>query len=251
MIDRPGRLHGRVAIVTGAAAGFGAGIAQAFADEGARVIVADLDVGAADAVATRIGGRAVKVDVATGEQVDAMTRTAMDAFGRIDILVNNAGVSHVAQPLEALSENGFDRVMSVNMKSIYLTARAVVPHLKAGGGGAILNIASASALRPRPGLAWYAASKGWVVTATQAMAIELAADNIRVNALCPAIGDTQLFRDLLGDGGDALRDQMASTIPMGRMITPKDIGDAACYLCSDAAATVTGVAMPVDGGRCI
>ncbi len=251
MNTHPRSLHGQVALVTGAGAGFGAGIARAFAREGARVVVADRDLASARAVAGEIGGQAVQVDVADGAQVGEMVRTALAAFPRIDILVNNAGTAHVAQPLEDLAEAEFDRVAMVNMRSIYLTARALVPHFKAAGGGVILNIASASALRPRPGLAWYAASKGWVVTATQAMAIELAASGIRVNALCPAIGDTQLFRNLLGEGGAELRARMEATIPLGRMMTPEDIGEAACYLCSPAAAGITGIAMPVDGGRCI
>lgn len=244
-------LHERVALVTGAGSGFGAGIARAFAREGAKVIVADLDAATAGAVADEIGGLPVQVDVADGARVREMARVALEAFGRVDILVNNAGTAHVAQPLEELSEAEFDRLSSVNMKSIYLTTRSLVPHFKAARGGVILNIASASALRPRPNLVWYSASKGWVVTATKAMAIELAAYGIRVNAICPAVGDTKLFRDLLGKGGEELRAQMEATIPMGRMITPEDVGDAACYLCGAASRTVTGVVMPVDGGRCI
>ena len=251
MAGHNGLLDGRVAIVTGGGAGFGAGIARAFAREGARVIVADRDIAAARAVANDVGGLAVQVDVTSAAEIAEMTRTALESFGTIDILVNNAGTAHVAQPLEELSEEAFDRLTNVNMKSIYLTSRSVVPHFKAAGSGVILNIASASGLRPRPNLAWYAASKGWVVTATKAMAIELAPHGIRVNAICPAVGDTQLFRDLLGDGGEQLRAQMAATIPLGHMITPEDIGNAACYLCSAAASSVTGVDMPVDGGRCI
>ncbi|WP_224813649.1 SDR family oxidoreductase [Hasllibacter sp. MH4015] len=245
------RLEGKTAIVTGAASGFGAGIARIFAREGAKVMVADLNAEAAEDIATEIGGVACCVDVSAGPEVAAMTGAAMDAWGRIDILVNNAGITHMPTPLEEVSEEEFDRVLAVNAKSVYLTARHIVPLMKAAGGGAILNIASTAGLSPRPRLNWYNASKGWMITATKTMAVELAPDRIRVNALCPVAGETPLLASFMGEDTPETRAKFLSTIPIGRFSTPDDMGEAAAFLCSDAASMVTGVAMEVDGGRCI
>ncbi len=245
------RLKDRTAIVTGAGSGFGAGIARKFAAEGARVIVADIDEGAARAVAGEIGGTALKADVASGESVAAMVAAALATFGRIDILVNNAGVTHLPTPLEEVSEAEFDRVFAVNCKSVYLTARAVVPVMKAQGAGAILNVASTAGLSPRPRLNWYNASKGWMITATKAMAVELAPAGIRVNAICPVAGETPLLKSFMGEDTPEMRARFLATIPIGRFSTPQDMGNAAAFLCSDEAAMITGVALEVDGGRCI
>lgn len=245
------RLDGKTAIVTGAASGFGAGIARIFAREGARVLVADLNGDAAADVAREINGKALQTDVAKGADVKAMTQAAMDHWGRIDIVVNNAGITHLPMPLEDVSEEEFDRVLAVNAKSVYLTAREIVPLMKAAGTGAILNIASTAGLSPRPNLNWYNASKGWMITATKTMAVELAPHGIRVNALCPVAGETPLLASFMGEDTPEIRAKFLATIPLGRFSQPEDMGEAAAFLCSDAASMITGVALEVDGGRCI
>ena len=245
------QLDGKTAIVTGGASGFGHGIARAFAEAGARVMVADLNGDGAEMVAKEINGIAVQVDVANGASVQAMADQAMDQFGHLDILVNNAGITHLPQALDEVSEEDFDRVLAVNAKSVYLTARSLVPHFKARKSGAILNIASTAGVSPRPRLNWYNASKGWMITATKAMAVELAADGIRVNAINPVAGETPLLKSFMGEDTPEIRAKFLSTIPLGRFSTPEDMGAAATFLCSDAASMITGVAMEVDGGRCI
>jgi len=245
------RLDGKTAIVTGAGSGFGAGIAARFAAEGARVLVVDLNEGAARGVAADIGGTAQVADVSRASDVAAMTEAALTKWGRIDILINNAGITHMPKPLEEVSEEEFDRVLSVNAKSVYLTARAIVPHMKAAGAGAILNVASTAGVSPRPNLNWYNASKGWMITATRTMAVELAPFGIRVNAINPVAGETPLLKSFMGEDTPEIRARFLSTIPLGRFSTPEDIANAALYLCSDEASMVTGVAMEVDGGRCI
>ena len=245
------RLKDKTAIVTGAGSGFGAGIARKFAAEGARVMVADINLDAAQAVAAEIGGIAQAVDVSQGASVEAMAQAARAAFGTPDILVNNAGVTHLPALMEEVSEADFDRVLAVNVKSIYLTARAFVPAMKAARRGAILNIASTAGVSPRPRLNWYNASKGWVITATRAMAVELAPQGVRVNALNPVAGETPLLKSFMGEDTPEIRAKFLSTIPIGRFSTPEDLGNAACFLCSDEASMITGVAMEVDGGRCI
>ncbi len=169
----------------------------------------------------------------------------------MDILVNNAGIDHRPQSLEELSESEFDRIVAVNMKSVYLTARHLVPVMKNNGGGVILNIASTAGVSPRPGLTWYNASKGWLITATRSMALELAPSNIRVNALNPVAGETPLLATFMGEDTPANREKMLATIPLGRFSTPEDLANAACFLCCDEASLITGVALEVDGGRCI
>ncbi|MCX7644496.1 MAG: glucose 1-dehydrogenase [Rhodobacteraceae bacterium] len=245
------RLAGRTAVVTGAGSGFGAGIARKFAAEGARVMVADIRPEAAEAVATEVGGIACTADVSQAASVAALAEAARAAFGRIDILVNNAGITHLPMFLEEVEEAEFDRVLAVNAKSVYLTARAFVPGMKAAGAGAILNIASTAGLSPRPRLSWYNASKGWMITATKAMAVELAPFGLRVNALCPVAGETPLLKSFLGEDTPEMRAKFLATIPLGRFSTPQDLGNAAAFLCSDEAGMITGVALEVDGGRCI
>lgn len=245
------RLEGKTAIITGAGSGFGAGIARRFAAEGARVMVADINESAAQGVAAEIGGVAQRADVASGESVAAMAKGAMDAWGRVDILVNNAGVTHLPAPMEEISEDDFDRVLAVNAKSVYLAARHLVPVMKAQGAGTILNIASTAGVSPRPRLSWYNASKGWMITATRAMAVELAPAGIRVNALNPVAGETPLLKSFMGEDTPEMRAKFLATIPLGRFSTPDDLANAALFLCSDEAGMITGVAMEVDGGRCI
>ena len=245
------RLSGKVALVTGGGSGFGAGICRAFAREGARVIVADINHEAAKEVASEIDGTALRVDVADGASVSQMAGAVFAGFGRLDILVNNAGITHLPQPLEEVAEDAFDRVLAVNAKSVYLTARAFVPAMKEQRSGAILNIASTAGISPRPGLNWYNASKGWMITATKTMAVELAPSGVRVNALCPVAGETPLLASFMGGDTPENRARFLKTIPLGRFSTPEDMGNAALYLCSNEASMVTGVAMEVDGGRCI
>ena len=247
------RLEGKTSIVTGAGSGFGTGIAQKFTAEGAQVVIADINLEAAETVAGDIGAAAIalRVDVSDGESIAALVRTAIDRLGAIDIVVNNAGTTHLPKPMEDVGEDEFDRVFAVNAKSVYLAARQIVPHFKARGSGTILNIASTAGVSPRPNLSWYNASKGWMITATRAMAVELAPHGIRVNALNPVAGETPLLKSFLGEDTPERRAKFLATIPIGRFSTPADIGNAACYLCSDEASMVTGVAMEVDGGRCI
>ena len=244
------RLKDKVAIVTGAGSGFGAGIAERFAAEGAKVLVADINGDAAEAVASRIGATAFAGNVAQDADIRAMVAAA-EKLGPLGIVVNNAGVTHLPAPMETVSEEDFDRVLAVNVKSIYLMARAVVPLMKARRSGNFLNIASTAGLSPRPNLNWYNASKGWVITATKAMAVELAPSGIRVNALCPVAGETPLLKSFMGQDTPEMRAKFLSTIPLGRFSTPEDMANAALYLCSDEASMITGVAMEVDGGRCI
>ncbi|APE45026.1 3-oxoacyl-ACP reductase [Sulfitobacter alexandrii] len=247
------RLTGKTAIITGGASGFGAGIVRRFIQEGARVMIADINAAAARDFRTEMGDHAVAhtVDVGDGASVNEMARTAVDTFGHVDILVNNAGVTHLPAPLDEVSEEDFDRVCRVNMKSVYLTARALVPHMKERQAGAILNIASTAGVSPRPNLNWYNASKGWMITASKAMAVELAPVGIRVNALNPVAGETPLLRSFMGEDTPEMRAKFLSTIPLGRFSTPQDMGNAALFLCSDEASMITGTALEVDGGRCI
>ena len=244
-------LDRKTAIVTGAGSGFGHGIARAFAAAGARVMVADINGEGAAEVAREIGGISVQVDVSNAASVQAMADAALEKLGHLDILVNNAGVTHPPQALEEVSEDAFDRVFAVNAKSVYLTARSLVPHMKSRGAGAILNVASTAGVSPRPRLNWYNASKGWMITATKAMAVELAPQGIRVNAINPVAGETPLLKSFMGEDTPEIRAKFLSTIPLGRFSTAQDMGAAATFLCSDAASMITGVALEVDGGRCI
>jgi 3-oxoacyl-[acyl-carrier protein] reductase len=247
------RLEGKVAIVTGGGSGFGEGIAKKFIAEGAKVLIADRDAAGGERVAKALGAnaRSLRIDVAVAADVRAMLDAAQDHFGALNILVNNAGVSHLPQPLEDVSEDDFDRIVGINMKAIYLASQAVVPRFKQQKGGVILNIASTAGVSPRPRLTWYNASKGWVITATRSMAVELAPFGIRVVALNPVAGETPLLKTFMGEDTPEMRAKFLATIPIGRFSTPEDLGNAACFLCSDEASMITGVAMEVDGGRCI
>ncbi len=254
MAGSGGRLAGKVAIVTGAASGFGAGIARQFVAEGARVVVADVNGEGAQALAGELGptAKAQRTDVSADADVAALAEAALGfGGGRIDILVNNAGVGQGPQPLESVEEAEFDRLFRINAKSVYLTARRVVPAMKAAKSGAILNIASTGGVSPRPNLTWYNATKGWMITATRAMAIELARYGVRVNAINPVAGDTPLLSTFMGEDTPEARARILTTIPLRRLSTPADIAAAAVFLCSDEASMITGVALEVDGGRCL
>ncbi len=247
------RLKDKVAIVTGAASGFGEGMAKRFAEEGAKVVVADLNAKGAERVAGEIGKAAVAVatDVSQKGEVEQMVATAMKAFGRVDVMVNNAGYTHRNGDMLKVEEDTFDLITAVNMKAIYHAALAVVPIMEKQGGGSIITTASTAGLRPRPGLTWYNASKGWAITATKSMAVELAPKNIRVNCLCPVAGETGMLAQFMGEDTPEKRALFRASIPLGRLSTPLDIANAALWLASDEAAFITGVALEVDGGRCI
>jgi 3-oxoacyl-[acyl-carrier protein] reductase len=247
------RLAGKTAIITGAAAGFGEGMAKRFAEEGANVVVADLNHKGAETVAAAIGKKAiaVEVDVSRKHDIDAMVAAAMDTFGRVDIMINNAGFTHRNGSMLEVDESTFDLITAVNMKAIYYATLAVVPIMEMQGGGSIITTASTAGLRPRPGLTWYNASKGWAITATKSMAVELAPKNIRVNCLCPVAGDTGMLSLFMGEDTPEKRAQFKASIPLGRLSTPLDIANAALWLASSEAEFITGVALEVDGGRCI
>ncbi|HTY69556.1 MAG TPA: SDR family oxidoreductase [Alphaproteobacteria bacterium] len=247
------RLQNKVAIITGAGSGFGEGMARRFVAEGAKVVVNDIHEANGRRVAAGLGKTAmfVKADVSKAADVQALAAAALSAHGRIDILVNNAGYTHRNQPLLDVPEDVFDRVFAVNVKALYLTALAAVPVMRRQGGGSILNTASTAGLRPRPGLTWYNASKGAVITMTKSMAAELASDRIRVNCLCPVAGETGMLADFMGGDTPENRARFRASVPLGRLSTPEDIANAALYLSSDEANFITGVALEVDGGRCI
>jgi len=248
-----GRMDGKTALITGAGSGFGEGIARKFVEEGARVIVADIDDDAGIRVAESLGesARFVHADVSLDADMAAAVGAAADRFGRLDILVNNAGYTHRNAPMLEVTEDEFDRIYAVNVKSIYLGAVHAVPLFRRQGGGVILNIASTAGVRPRPGLTWYNGSKGAVITLTKSMAVELAPDAIRVCALNPVAGETGMLHLFMGEDTPERRAQFQSTIPLGRFSQPRDIANAALFLCSDEAEFLTGVCMEVDGGRCI
>jgi len=247
------RLKGKAALVTGAGQGFGYGIAEVFAREGARVACLDLKGDVADAAAKRVGADAIALtaDVSKRDDVERAAKQAIEALGRIDIVVNNAGTTHRNKPVMEIEEAEFDRVFAVNVKSILLTAQAFIPHMRAHGGGVFINVGSTAALRPRPGLSVYNSSKGAVHVMTKSLAVELAPDKIRVCALAPVAGETPLLAMFMGEDTPEKRAAFKATVPLGRFSTPHDIGQAALYLASDDANFLTGVVLEVDGGRCI
>lgn len=248
------RLQGKTALVTGAAGGFGEGIARLYVAEGAKVVLADLDGGKAEALARELGPTTVALagDVSKGADVQAMVHKAVDHFGGLDIVVNNAGTTHKNGPILDVDEASFDRVYAVNVKSIFWMVQAAVPVFRQQGrGGSIINISSTAGLRPRPGLVWYNGTKGAVNTMTMCMATELAADKIRVNAVCPVMGATGLLEQFMGlPDTPENRQKFLAGIPLGRLSTPADIANACLWLGEDASSFITGVLLPVDGGRC-
>ena len=248
------QLQGKIALVTGAAGGFGEGIARLFVAQGARVMIADLDGAKASQVAADLGpsARAVACDVSKSADVQAAVQACVDAFGIPDVVVNNAGTTHRSQPRLDVDEATFDRVFNVNVKSIFHMTHAVVPLMRQRRQGSIINVGSTAGIRPRPGLTWYNASKGAVNLMSKSMAAELGPDNIRVNAICPVMGATGLIEQFLGTADTPeSRAKVVAGIPLGRLSTPDDVAQAALYLASDASCFITGVELPVDGGRTI
>ncbi|HSV59406.1 MAG TPA: glucose 1-dehydrogenase [Variovorax sp.] len=244
----------KIAIVTGAGSGFGAAIARAYVAAGAKVVLADLRLDAAQAVAGELGDNALAVacDVSRAADVQAMVRQCVERLGVPDVVVNNAGTTHRNQSMLEVDEATFDRVFAVNVKSIYHMAHAVVPLMKERKEGVILNVGSVGGIRPRPGLTWYNSSKGAVKVMTKSMAVELAPDGIRVNLISPVMAPTGLLQDFMGVADTAEnRARFISTIPLGRMCDPVDVANVALFLASPQARFLTGVEMPVDGGRSI
>jgi 3-oxoacyl-[acyl-carrier protein] reductase len=250
------RLQSKIAIVTGAGSGFGAGIAQRFAREGAMVVVNDVNVASGQGVARGIvaaGGAATFCagDVSRDADVEALVRCALDTYGDLDIVVNNAGTTHRNQPLLDVAEDEFDRIYRVNVKSLFLTARHAVPHFRKKKCGVFITIASTAGVRPRPGLTWYNGSKGAAIVTSRSMAAELAPDNIRVNVINPVAGETGMLADFMGEDTPGMRAKFIASIPLGRLSLPSDIATAAVFFASDEAAFITGACLEVDGGRCV
>ena len=245
------QLKGKTAIITGGGSGFGASMADLFAKNGAKVIIADIDLDSACKVAEGTGGYALEVDVSNAKSVEQMKIDIFKDHEKIDIVVNNAGTTHLPAPMETIEEDEFDRVFNVNCKSVYLTAKNFVPHFKQNKSGVILNIASTAGVSPRPNLNWYNSSKGWMILASKTMAVELAPFGIRVNVINPVAGETPLLKSFLGEDTPEMRGKFLSTIPLGRFSMPEDIASAALFLCSDSASMITGANLEVDGGRTI
>jgi len=249
-----GRLGNKVAIVTGAASGFGAETARLYVAEGAKVVIGDINEDGAKTVAASLGDAAfaIKCDVSKRGEVENLVQQALKRFGAIDIVVNNAGWTHRNMPLLEVDEESFDRVYAVNVKSIYYMTIAVVPIMRRQRRGVILNIGSTAGIRPRPGLTWYNSSKGAVNLLSKSMAVELAPDGIRVNAICPVLGATGLLESFMGvPDTPENRKKFVATIPLGRLAEPRDIAVAAVFLASDEAEFITGIEFPVDGGRTV
>jgi len=249
-----GKLSNQVAIVTGAGGGFGEGIAALYVQEGAKVVVADIREDAAKSVATRLGpnASAFVCDVANGASVQALVDYTLQTFGAVNIVVNNAGVTHVNKPMLDVTEAEFDRVYSINVKSIFNMAHAVVPVMRKQGCGVILNVGSVAGIRPRPGLTWYNGSKAAVNILSKSMAVELGPDKIRVNAICPVMGETGMFTQFMGlPDTPENRAKFLGSIPLGRFAQPSDVAAAALFLASPEAEFFTGVELPVDGGRTV
>jgi len=245
------RLKEKVSVVTGAASGFGKGIAKKFSEEGAKLVLADINKDELEKVAKSLGQDFFHVDVASSSSMEKLSEYVLSKYKNIDIMVNNAGITHLPKPLEEVTEQEFDKVFAVNSKSVFFCGKFFVPHMKKEKKGSILNIASTAGLSPRPNLNWYNATKGWMITATRTMAVELAPFNVRVNSLAPVAGETPLLKSFLGEDTPERRNAFLSTIPLGRFSTPKDLANAACFLCSDEASMITGSILEVDGGRCI
>ena len=245
------RLKNKIAIITGSASGFGKGIAKKFSEEGAKLILVDINSNLLKKVSKSLFQDHFVADVSKDSNFKSLLKYAFKKYEAVDIIVNNAGITHKPKNMEAVTGREFDRVFNVNAKSVYLSAKYFVPKMKKLKRGVILNVASTAGLSPRPKLNWYNASKGWMITATKAMAVELAPYNVRVNAIAPVAGKTPLLKSFMGGSSNKKKQAFLSTIPIGRFSTPQDMGNAACFLCSDEASMITGTVLEVDGGRCI
>ena len=251
------RLKDKTVIVTGGASGFGEGMIRRFAAEGANTVIADINDKAGEALAREVSGTGTPCiythcDVTDSGYIQNLVDSTVEQFKTIDVMVNNAGMPQTNQPMLDVDEDTFQRIFDVNVKSVFLSTKAVVPAMRAQGSGSIINTASTAALRPRPGLVWYNASKGAVTTMTKAMAVELAPDQIRVNALCPVAGETPMLGAFMGgEITNEMRAAFVASVPMGRLSTPLDMANAALFFASDESSFITGVCMEVDGGRCI
>ena len=258
MKDKTMRVQGKSIIVTGSGGGIGAGIAKRLAAEGASIIVNDINAALGEKVVADIlnaGGKAsfFAADVTRSADMQALVAAAVQRYGCLDVMVNNAGWTHRNRPALEVSEEDFDRCFAVNVKSLYLATMHATPVFRAQGGGSFITIASTAGLRPRPGLAWYNASKGAAITLSKSLAAELGPDNIRVNCINPVFNpDTGLSAEFAGGVLDeARRAKFLSTIPLGRFSTALDVANAALYLSSDEAAFISGVCIEVDGARCV
>ena len=245
------RLNKKTAIITGSASGFGEGIARKFGDEGANLIMVDINSKRLKKVSKNLSQDYFVADVSKSSDFNSLLKYAYKKYNTVDIFVNNAGITHKPKAMEAVTEKEFNKVFNVNAKSVYFSGKYFVPKMKKIKKGVILNVASTAGLSPRPKLNWYNASKGWMITATKAMAIELAPYNVRVNAIAPVAGKTPLLKSFMGGNSKKKKQAFLSTIPIGRFSTPLDMGNAACFLCSDEASMITGAILEVDGGRCI
>jgi 3-oxoacyl-[acyl-carrier protein] reductase len=242
------RLKDKIAIVTGAGSGFGEGIARRFAQEGCKVLVNDLNPQGGERVVAEIraaGGQAhfLQADVSKDADVKRLIEGCLTHFGGLHILVNNAGTTHRNRPMLEVSEEEFDRIYAVNVKSLFLTAKHAVPHFRAQKNGCFITIASTAGVRPRPGLTWYNGSKGAAITTSRSMAAELGPDNIRVNVINPVAGETALLAQFMGEDTPERRAKFIATVPLGRLSRPLDIANAALYLASDEAEFITGACL--------
>ena len=245
------RLKNKVAVITGSASGFGKGIAEKFTEEGAKLIMVDINSRLLKKVSKNLSQDYFVADVSKSSNFKSLFNYVYRKYKTADIIVNNAGVTHKPKSMETVTEKEFNKVFNVNAKSVYFCGKYFVPKMKRIKKGVILNVASTAGLSPRPKLNWYNASKGWMITATKAMAIELAPHKVRVNAIAPVAGLTPLLKSFMGGNSLKKKQSFLSTIPIGRFSTPQDMGNAACFLCSDEASMITGVVLEVDGGRCI
>lgn len=251
------RMKNMIAIVTGGGSGFGEGICGAYAEQGARIVVADINAATGERVAAALKARGhdaiyCAVDVSQSDHMRNLIETTVRHYGRLDVMVNNAGMSHANQPMLNVPEEVFDRMFQVNVKSIYLSAMHCVPVFRRQGGGCFVNVASTAGVRPRPGLTWYNGSKGAAILLTKSMAVELAPEKIRVNAINPVIGETGLLTTFMGaEDTPANRARFIATVPLGRLSRPSDVANAAVFLADPASEFITGVCLEVDGGRCV
>ena len=248
------RLFNKVALITGSASGFGKGMAERFTKEGAKVAIIDINIEAAKSLSKKLGKNTIAIycDVTKAEDIEKAVNLTIEKFGTIDIVINNAGWTHLNQPMLEVDEETFKKVYDINVFSIFNMIKSIIPIWRElSHKGNIINIGSTAGLSPRPGLTWYNSTKGCVNFMSKALAIELAPDKIRVNCIAPVAGETPLLPQFMGGDTKENREKFISSIPLGRLCNPSDIASAAVYLASDEADLVTGVVLPVDGGRTI